>query len=114
LQNLKHQIEKRFVTWDRVEQEFARAVSAVEEEQHLSESLDQTTRTLTCQVQQRMLEETLPVFETEWVDAQLIRSPDRARIGLTCRQLCLSVSFWLGWSSPVVCKAGGSRQCWAA
>jgi hypothetical protein len=73
LQNLKDDIEKRFVTRDRVEQEFARAVSAVEEEQHLIKSLDQTTRTLTRQVRQRMLEETLPVFETEGVDAQLIR-----------------------------------------
>jgi hypothetical protein len=48
-------------------------VSAVEEEQQLIKSLDQTTRTLTSQVRQRMLEETLPVFETEGIDAQLIR-----------------------------------------
>jgi hypothetical protein len=73
LQNLKDEIEKRFVTRERVEQEFARAVSTVEEEQHLIESLDQTTRTLTSQVRQHMLEETLPAFETAGVDAQLIR-----------------------------------------
>jgi hypothetical protein len=73
LQNLKDEIEKRFVTRDRVEQQFLRTVSAVEEEQQLIKSLDQTTRTLTSQVRQRMLEETLPVFETEGIDAQLIR-----------------------------------------
>ena len=73
LQNLKDEIEKRFVTRDRVEQQFTRAVSTVEEEQQLIKSLDQTTHTLTSQVQQRMLDEALPVFETEGVDAQLIR-----------------------------------------
>jgi hypothetical protein len=73
LQNLKDEIEKRFVTRDRVEQHFERAVSTVEEEEQLLKSIDQTTRTLTHQVRQRMLEEALPVFETEGVDAPLIR-----------------------------------------
>lgn len=73
LQNLKDEIEKRFVTRDRVEQQFTRVLSIVEEEEQLIKALDQTTRTLTSQVRQRMLEETLPVFEIEGVDSQLIR-----------------------------------------
>jgi Na+/H+ antiporter NhaD/arsenite permease-like protein len=73
LQNLKDEIEKRFVTRDRVEQQFSRAVRTVEEEQQLIKSLDKTTRTLTSQVRQRMLEEGLPVFESEGIDAKLIR-----------------------------------------
>ena len=73
LQDLKDKIEKRFVTRDRVEQHFSRALSTVEEEQQLIKSLDQTTRTLTSQVRQRMLEEALPVFESEGIDSQLIR-----------------------------------------
>jgi hypothetical protein len=73
LQNLKDEIEKRFVTRDQVEQQFTRTVRMVEEEQQLIKSLDQTTHTLTSQVRQRMLEEALPVFENEGVDSQLIR-----------------------------------------
>jgi hypothetical protein len=73
LQNLKDEIEKRFVTRDQVEQQFTHTVRMVEEEQQLIKSLDQTTHTLTSQVRQRMLEEALPVFENEGVDSQLIR-----------------------------------------
>jgi len=73
LQKLKHMVERRFVTRERVEVQFKNAVSLVEEGQHLMESIEGTARTLVDQIRQRMLEEALPALENEKVDRKLIR-----------------------------------------
>jgi len=73
LQHLKQEIERRFVTRDRVEEQFRRAASTVEEEQQLIKSLEKTTQNLTDQIRQRMLEEALPALEAKEVDSKLIR-----------------------------------------
>ncbi len=72
LEVLKEDVQRRFVTRDRIEREFDRVLAIEEEESGHLKSLDDTTEALLRQVRRRMEAESLPTLKSEGVDPELI------------------------------------------
>ena len=73
LRTLKDNIETRFVTRARIEKEFERIKSAVEEDQRIIESINEKTELFLARIRERMEAESLPKLKAEGIDEKLIR-----------------------------------------